>query len=258
MVYEGLHSLTIIVKGDPINTWDNWFLIPSERPYVKPPGVKENFVEVPGMSGALDYTELLSGRPVYEMRKGSWDFIVASSMDDVSQKPWADLYSEIMGFLHGQSARVILSDDPTFYYEGRLKVNDWKTEKERSSITIDYTLNPYKTPIITDDEKEWEWNQLFGLPSIIYGTFDITGSKTRTIVNNSAEDIHIGTDTTAAQILAYKYPSLDSETPGAPIVIHSGVTEPDDSPLVVSPGKTKIKFEGTGKLKLFYTQGRRL
>lgn len=61
------------------------------------------------------------------------------------QTSWATLYSEIMTFLHGKSGKLVLEDDPGYYYEGRFKVNPWKSEESWSTIAIDYKLSPYKT-----------------------------------------------------------------------------------------------------------------
>lgn len=262
--YNGEHSINISIKDrvtnefkEPINTWTNWKLIPKERPYVKPPEVKEEYVEIPGMDGSLDYTELLSGRPIYSRRKGSWDFFIPSVLDGVLRDNWASEYSKYLEY-HGKYCKFILMDDPLFYYLGRLKVNDWKTNKERSEITFDYNLEPYKTPILTDSEQEWEWNQLFGLDAILYGTFNVSGSKFRIIKNSGDRPVSIGTESRSI-MRAFIYASEDSDVVvGNAITIPSGTVEPSESSLIVQPGNTKIRFDGTGDLRLFYTQGRRL
>ena len=68
------HSITI---GDK-NTWDDWHLIPSERPIFLPPDVKTSYIETHSADGSIDLSEDLSGRPLYSDRKGSWDFYVAN------------------------------------------------------------------------------------------------------------------------------------------------------------------------------------
>jgi hypothetical protein len=72
-------------------------------------------------------------------------------------RDWTVLYSEIMVYLHGQKMRAVLEDDPSYYYEGRFAVNAWKSNKERSSLVIDYDVNPYKKDILGTDE-EWIWD----------------------------------------------------------------------------------------------------
>lgn len=251
------HSISFNDGEHVYNTWDNWFLVPSSRPYVAPPDVKTEYVEIPGMNGALDFTETLSGRPIFGMRKGNWEFQVLSKYDGADQIDWADLYSTILMAIHGRTAKVILKeDDPLFYYTGRIIVNDWKSDKERSIITLSYTLDPYKTPIITDDIEEWKWDELFGISKIIYGTFTVNGYKTRTIINASDEPILIKTDSTARMIAAI-YESESSDTIKTNVIIPVGITE-DNVNFTVQPGRTKIRFEGYGTIKLYYDRGRSL
>ena len=52
-------------------------------------------------------------------------------------KPWHMAYSDIMDYLHGQTMRAILEDDPEYFYEGRFTVNAWKSEKDWSRLVID-------------------------------------------------------------------------------------------------------------------------
>lgn len=127
------HSITIGEK----NTWDDWHLIPSSRPVVNPPSVNEKFIDIPGRSGQLDLTESVFGRTVYGNSTGSWEFRV---MNDYW--PWAVAYSTIMNYLHGQRYECSLDDEPEQKFVGRLKVNEWKSDKNWSTIVIDYSLDP--------------------------------------------------------------------------------------------------------------------
>lgn len=129
------HSITI---GDK-NTWDDWHLIPATRPLFNPPTVKENMVNIPGGDGVLDLTASLAGRPTYNNRTGSWTFYVQNGFKD-----WSTLYSEIMVYLHGQTFKAILEDDPAYFYEGRFSVNQWKSDKDYSQIVINYNVGPIR------------------------------------------------------------------------------------------------------------------
>lgn len=114
------HSITI---GDK-NTWDDWKLVATSRPLVNPPALKKKYVDVPGASGALDFSTALTGYPVYENRTGSWTFYVMNGYEE-----WQIRYSEIMEYLHGQAMKCFLEDDPGYFYEGRFEVNSWVSEK---------------------------------------------------------------------------------------------------------------------------------
>lgn len=168
------HSITFGTK----NTWDDWHLIPTSRPVFNPPSVKTNLIEIPGGDGVLDLTTALAGRPLYKNRTGSIEFYVDNDFRD-----WTVLYSEIMVYLHGQKMRAVLEDDPNYYYEGRFAVNAWKSNKDRSSITIDYDVNPYKQDILGTDE-EWIWDTFNFETGVIryYKDLPVNGRLSMTVI----------------------------------------------------------------------------
>lgn len=128
------------LKG--INTWDDWHLIPTSRPSVAPPAVSTNFVEIPGLNGAIDMSDYLCGRPVYGNRSGSWDFYV-----DNDHENWETIRMKISNYLHGRKFKISFESDPRFYWEGRFSVGEWKSEATNSRISINYTLSPFKTAL---------------------------------------------------------------------------------------------------------------
>ena len=153
------HSITFFdgvldQQGKPVgkNTWDDWYLIPSSRPTVAQAGVSTSFVDIPGRrDGPFDMTEYLTGGVVYGQRSGSFEFIV-----DNDHEYWETLRNTIASYIHGKRMRIILEDDPGFYYEGRFAVSGWSSESWNSKVTISYTLNPYKYRII--DGQPWFWD----------------------------------------------------------------------------------------------------
>lgn len=128
------HSLIIGGK----NTYSDFGLIPISRPVISPPEPKVSYLEIPGRNGVLDLTETLTGTITYENRQGSWKFLVDKNRE------WSKVYSELLSFIQGRFLRVILEDDPLYYYEGRLSVNEWSSEKNYSVMTISYNLDPFK------------------------------------------------------------------------------------------------------------------
>lgn len=145
---EQYHSITF---GDK-NTWDDWHLVPMERPSITPPDKKSNTIDVPGSNGSLDYSESLTGYPLFQNRQGSIEFMVMNGYGS-----WIGRYTEILNYLHGQTMHMILDDDPGYYYEGCFEVNEWKSDKEYSLITIDYDVYPYKKEI-TSSLEDWLWD----------------------------------------------------------------------------------------------------
>lgn len=171
------HSITI---GDK-NTYDDWHLVSTSRPLLSPPSVKTNYMEIPGRDGVLDLTDSLIGRPTYSNRTGSWDFVVLNEY--ASGEDWTTLYNEIMEYLHGQNYKIILEDDPSYYYYGRLSVNQWRSSKTWSRISINYNVGPYKYDLSYTDEG-WLWDpfnfelgyvqSVKNLPITANSTLDVT------------------------------------------------------------------------------------
>ena len=159
MATDGYHSMIFVddlndlpsVNATPENengtegasyrhTYDSWHLVPSNRPDIAIPPLRERLLEVPGSDGSLDLTSALTGYPLYGMREGSQEFWVLNDHPE----SWVTLRDTIIRYLHGKTKYMVLEDDPNYYYEGRWKVNNWKSDKDHSLITLDYTLKPYK------------------------------------------------------------------------------------------------------------------
>jgi hypothetical protein len=153
VTYDGVHSL-LIGGLDGIHTWNDWHLIPSSLPIIAPPEVRKSSVEIPGMNGVIDMTDLLLGYPTYGQRNGSLDFYVDHTAPDWD---WDTAYSTILNYLHGKKTKLILTDSPSFYYDGRLSVNQYKSDRVCCSITIDYDLAPYRK-MVWSTVDQWQWN----------------------------------------------------------------------------------------------------
>ncbi|MBP5593885.1 MAG: hypothetical protein J6Y02_00790 [Pseudobutyrivibrio sp.] len=192
---EKYHSITFDKDDDKnsYNTFSSFNLIPSERPYVETPEVKTTFIDIPGANGSLDYTEALVGGVTYKDRTGSWEFYVQNNWGSDPNSAWAQRLSNILGCLHGQYfEKITLVDEPDYYYTGRVWVK-WKTGTDYSKVTIEYQLDPYKTPIQTEHVRDWLWDELFD-NEIRYGTYEVQGTKNRTILGTSGGKVYFLTD----------------------------------------------------------------
>ena len=149
------YSLTIANNNEYadgiLNTYDTWHLFPSERPSFKPPKFKMSTIDIPGRNGLLDVSTSLTKVPTYGNRTGSFEFII----DPESPYTWSDTYSKVANCIHGQEKLVSLEDDSAYWYEGRLWVNDFLSDKKWSSITINYSMVPYKKSKWTTID-EWQ------------------------------------------------------------------------------------------------------
>lgn len=188
--YDGVHSLLI---GDFVNgvydqengfldTWSDLHLIPASRPVIAPPKVRENYIEVPGAHGSVDLTDILIGRPLYENRTGSFDFYVDHTNEEYDR--WDYAYDKLLNLLNGFKKKIILKDSPSYYYEGRLSVNAWETDKLASQITLDYNVQPFKR-MLWQTTDEWLWDPF----DFVHGTIPPSRDKfVQTVEYNSRSD----------------------------------------------------------------------
>ena len=131
-------------------TYADWGLIPDGRLIVNPPDVQEKYIEIPGRSGELDLSDILTGSAVLKNRTGSWEFYIVPHGYAFTTEPNnamvgvtpAQRAQTVYNALHGKTVRVWLNDDLAHYYTGRVKVKSWPAGKTYSRITIDYNLAP--------------------------------------------------------------------------------------------------------------------
>lgn len=249
------HSITFGVNDKFFNTWDDWHIVPESRPVINPPSPKTNYVEVPGMDGSLDYTEAL-GSLKYNNREGSWTFYVMNDYTDKNYKfnSWNELYNEILEAVHGKYVMVWSEDDPKYVYHGRVTINEWNSgDPNYSKITISYNLEPYKNKASLDQNgkpkkdtdistasADWKWDELY-TNTIVYGKFDVSNRKVRTLYNKYDDDLEISITLTAPMSITYR---------GKEYKLSSGKNR--DSGIILRPGDNQILFEGNGQVIIDY------
>jgi phage-related protein len=102
------------------------------------PAIKEKKIEIEGADSVLDLTDFF-GEPKYENVTHRFDF---STM--VAASEFLSLYSTIKNALHGKKMRIILDDDPLFYYIGRIHVSKFTNERNIGIVEIEADCEPYK------------------------------------------------------------------------------------------------------------------
>lgn len=223
------------------HTFRDWSLVSSEIPVVNPPKVKTSYTDIPEGSGSLDFTGVLTGKVSYENRTGEWEFAV------LPDTPWSEAYSSIMGFLQGKKMNCILDDDPAHFYTGRFSVNEWKSKRGYSTIVIEYNLEPYKFPINDSTAPlDWLWNDLFN-NTIYYGTFRVTGTKARNLINPSGTTIMPKFTCSAPMSVSFN---------GASFSLPLGTTSTPGFNL--APGDNNMTFSGNGTVLVDYVLGAEL
>ena len=139
-----------VLFGDK-HSFRDFGLYPKSKMVVNPPEVREVYVEVAGADGDLDISEALTGRANYESREGKFEFTV------IDREKWDLVYENLMNTIHGRRMRIVLDEDPYYYYNGRVKVDSFKTNKHTATIVIEGYFDPYKKSLTANSER-WLWN----------------------------------------------------------------------------------------------------
>jgi len=102
------------------------------------PEVKRYTIDREGADGELDFTDVF-GEPKYTNAQHQFTFeSIQPRNDQLSQ------FTDIKNKLHGKKGRIILDDDPSFFYVGRCSVSKYTNEKNIGKITVTCDCEPYK------------------------------------------------------------------------------------------------------------------
>ena len=235
------HSLTI----DDINTWDDWHLIPTSRPTVNMPEVETKLVTIPGVHGFVDISNTLTGTPTYQTRSGTWEFYVHNEYEF-----WADIYSKIAEYLHGLSHRIILEDDPDYYYTGRLSIGDYKSDANWSTVPINYSLEPFKRELI-DSTEPWKWDTFNFVHGVIrnFGEVSVRGSETLIIPTGAEPSV------VQAGVLSEDSMTFELNSPEETTVVLGNTGDNLVEIGRLKQGENRLTITGTGVVKVLFRGG---
>lgn len=182
------------------HSYRDYEMFPQTKMAVQPPETKETYVEIPGMDGELDLTEVLTGAPSYRSRDAQFTFTL------VDRSRWDYIYSRLMNEIHGRRMRIVIDEDSRFYYTGRVKVNSFASNKNTATIVVDAHLDPYKISTVANSER-WLWDPFnfesdiardyVDLDASLNGaTYTVVGSRmpVRPQFKASANDIFVSID----------------------------------------------------------------
>lgn len=125
------HSLTIGGK----NTWDDWHLVPTERPVISFPEYKKKTVELNSGNGYIDLSEKLTGGPTFNNAQGTFQFYMMNDYGDTLQR-----YSEILNHLHGKTMTMTMEDVPGESYRCRFNVSAFTNSLPCPTVSIAYLV----------------------------------------------------------------------------------------------------------------------
>lgn len=202
------------------NSYDDFGLI--LRPKTRPkPSPKYEYVSIPARNGDLDMTEWADD-VFYENLSYSLEFNVIDAMNT-----WDSKLRTITNYLHGKKMKVIFSDDPNYYYLGRVTVNNLSSDRNLGILSLDCNFEPYKYK-----------------NSITTKTYTVSSGNTYTFTNGRMKVVPTLT-LSAAMTLSFNGESY-SLNAGTQKVLGIEFTEGENSIIVTT---------GSGTLKAEYQEG---
>ena len=241
---SGNTMITNYTLTDEKNTWTDWHLIPSSRPVIANPTVITKTIEKTGKSGIIDLTNYLSGVPNYGMRVGSLSFYLDTDLGSI-----ANVQESMIQALHGKKAKMSLSDDPEYYYEGRFTVGSFAGGAVRPSVTIGYQLKPYKVKMTP-----------LGSEPVIWDTFNFNTDYDYSVI---MYEIILLNETKTFNIYGYGFPFTPTINwvSGTVTASFGGVTHEVNSEIEsvtlgsASIGDNVLTLTGTGEVKVEWEGG---
>lgn len=187
-MYDGEHSIRFFdseyaagswtfddpkIPAEHPHTWKTWHLIPTGKPVVKPPENDMNMLKIPGRHGLINPNKYTFGRPVFGNRTGSIEFI----LDPDYIWNWPVIYSEILTYFHGQERLMVLRDDRFYYYKGWFTVSDLEPGEFFDTVTLDYSLEPFKYERFTSGDPPQLWDDFNFLTGVLrdYRSVKVSG-----------------------------------------------------------------------------------
>lgn len=156
---------------ESIHTWLDLYSWPTNGIVIQNPPVKENYVDIPGGNGSLDFSESLTGYPLYDNRNGSISFEVDPCRDN---KEITTIFQAINTELHGRKVYALVADDAVvapdavgdnrpyvnyqpWYYEGRVSIDSLAIDGMCPTWNLNYVFAPYKKLLwTTGEDSVWD------------------------------------------------------------------------------------------------------
>lgn len=104
---------------------------------VGPAVPRTSYVQVPGADGALDLTEAL-GNVNYDDREIVWTFALYPGDD------WAERRRRVSNALNGIACRITPDDETGWYYDGRVSVDEYASDRLLRTITVKAVCRPWR------------------------------------------------------------------------------------------------------------------
>lgn len=146
-------SIYVEATGKTYHTLDDWGYALGNNNYISDPEQETAYVNVPYRDGLIDVSEALTGRPIFKKRTLSFE------LGGIHPRlNWDSVVSSLRNNIHGKICRLTLDNDKSYYWRGRVYVQDFDRSRELGTFKLNVPeCEPYKYDITASNE-EWLWD----------------------------------------------------------------------------------------------------
>jgi hypothetical protein len=224
------------VKLNGKHSWTDYGLILAEAE-IGFPAPKTELLDVPGSDGVLDYTVFLTDSVRYGTRAikltfRRWD----------RAHTWLPGVQAFLGEAQGKKVFLVFDDDPNHAYIGRAAADPVRSDLPAGTVVLNVDCDPYRYGYDSTREMDWQWDDVIENDAIIYyGTFDVTETKARTLINPLPSAVTPTFICSSAMSVSFG---------GQTVSLPQGTSSP--AALALQPGKNVMTFTGTGRVLVDY------
>lgn len=244
---ELTYGISIYVEdsGETYHTLDDWDLALGNNNYIGDPEMETTYIQVPGRTGLIDATEVISGRRIYKKR--SLEFELGGIRDRLD---WDGVISAFRNNIDGRVCRLTLDNDRNYYWRGRAYIKGFDRFRDLGTFSLAVpTADPYKYSK-TSSAEPWLWDPFnFETDMITYiGAITVVGSASVTIPHG-----HMATSPELV-VSDMTSPTFTVTANGMTYPLTVG-TNRVPSILVGGDSDVELEFTGDAKIQIVYRSG---
>ena len=236
------------------DTWDDFHLIPASRPTVALPSSNTKLVNIPGNKTPIDLTTYLTGHETFGNRTGSWSFLTDVEYVDQYLGGWIAFDKRLRSLFHGHIGKIVLRDDPSYFYVGELTMGPWQTGASRSSVTISYDLYPYKKSMYSTMDL-WRFDDFDFRDGFIMYAKDLEVTSSRDVILYGGRERISPHISGSSNLVIYKEENSELVNYGYVSSANISSNETIVPRLVIGEGKNRLQFRGNGTVTIDYRRG---
>lgn len=231
------------------NTKEDWNLYIQNFDCIGAPEQYTNYVQIPGANQQVDLSEALTGRPVYIRRE------LKIELGGIS-KSWPMVISEIRNNIDGRVCRLTFSDDPEWFYRGRVHVGKIEPELSVGKFTIEVPeCEPYKY-YYKSSEDIWTWDDFNFVNGITTEAYSFHCDRNHELITQEGRMYvtpTINVKNLVGKLMLHKTPYHPYSTELVSIELFEG--ENYDPRLQIGYEPVRLVFEGTADVEIVYRGG---